>query len=292
MLNQLTILIPCFNEEGNIPLILPDLISFARANNFKIIIVNDGSTDNSKNELLKFGDIDFLKIINHKLNRGYGAALKSGILDANTEYIITLDADGQHYLEDVMSLFNIIREEDADMVVGSRINEQSPSYIREFGKSLIRLVARMLMHVPVHDINSGMKIYRAELAKKYIKLYPDGMSFSDIIALVFISKRHLVLETPIKIKERIGGKSTISYRTAFETVSEILNMVILFNPLKIFFPLSVFFFFISLLWGIQFIIAGKGLSVASAVLLIISLIVFLLGLLAEQISAIRNSQAD
>ena len=144
------------------------------------------------------------------------------------------------------------------------------------------------MKVPVHDINSGMKIYRTDLAKNYIRLAPDTMSYSDIITLIFISNRHLVLEEPIRITPRLKGKSTIGIQTAFQTIMEILNIVTLFSPMKIFLPLAIFCMVAGLAVGIPIAAKGNGVSTGSLLGIFAGIIFFLLGLIAEQLSALRK----
>jgi glycosyltransferase involved in cell wall biosynthesis len=294
--SQLTVIIPAFNEAENLKIILPPLIDLCRQNNWKIIIVNDGSQDNTKEILNSFilpspgGEGPGVRLIHHKLNRGYGAAIKSGILACDTEYGITIDADGQHRLEDIGKLFACMKANDADMVVGSRKGYKSATWSRGVGKSLIRMIAKMLMTVPIHDINSGMKIFRTELARNYIGLAPDTMSFSDIITLIFISNRHLVLEEPIIVISRLKGKSTIGMETAFQTVMEIINIVILFNPAKIFLPLSAIFLITGLAFGIPIMVAGRGVSTGSLLGIFAGIIFFLLGLIAEQLSLLRRNR--
>jgi glycosyltransferase involved in cell wall biosynthesis len=287
---QITVIIPAFNEVENLRVFLPSLIVHCRENNWRIILVNDGSSDQTKDYLKNFDQDPVVSTIHHKLNKGYGAAIKSGIRACETEYLITFDADGQHFLEDIDKLRLCLLENDADMVVGSRKGLKSSSHVRGLGKSIIRLIARIMMTVPVHDINSGMKIYRADLAKKYLYLTPDTMSFSDVITLVFINNRHLVLEEPIRIKDRANGESTIGFQTAFQTVMEILHIVILFNPMKIFLPLSLICFIITGMWGIPLLIEGRGLSIGSLLGVIMGILLFLLGLIAEQLSLIRRNQ--
>ena len=158
------------------------------------------------------------------------------------------------------------------------------------GKSIIRTLAKVLMTVPIHDLNSGMKVYNTVLVKKYLHLAPDTMAFSDIITLVFINNRHLVLEESIRIRARKFGNSTISLQTAFQTIMEIVNIVILFNPMKIFLPLSLICFIITGLWGTPLLIAGRGLSIGSLLGVIMGILLFLLGLIAEQLSQIRRNQ--
>lgn len=289
-MKDITIVIPAYNEEENIPSFLPQVLSFAEKNSCKVIVINDGSTDRTAALLQLYKAKPQIRLIHNKVNRGYGGALKRGIEEAETEYVIMLDADGQHYLDDVLNLYLKIKGNNADMIIGSRKGQKSSSQVRKFGKWLIRSFARMLMPIHVHDLNSGLKIFRTDLGKKYLHLYPDTMAFSDIIALVFISNRHLVMEEPIKIKERNAGKSTIKMNTAFQTVMEIINIIILFNPMKIFLPVSILFFVAGFGWGLKFLLNHMGVSIGSSMLLIMSVMIFLLGLIAEQLSAIRKNR--
>ena len=289
-LSKLTVIIPTYNEANNLMVLLSPLVDYCDLNNWKVIIVDDGSTDNTKEVLQKYHNPDHLKMIHHKLNRGYGAAIKSGMMACDTEYAITMDGDGQHSMQDIEKLFKSITLNDADLVIGSRKGLKSSSYYRGIGKRIIRILSKILMNVPVHDLNSGMKVYRTDLAKKYLCLAPDTMAYSDIITLIFINNRHLVLETPIEVRERKLGKSKIGIETAFHTIMEIINIVILFNPMKIFLPLSLFCFLITGLWGIPLAIKGHGVSVGTLLGVITGILLFLLGLIAEQLSWIRRNQ--
>jgi glycosyltransferase involved in cell wall biosynthesis len=286
---QLTVIIPAYNEADSLLKILNNTISYCKERNWKLIIVNDGSKDSTREVLSCFKSEVALKVINHKVNKGYGGAIKTGISNVDTQYCVTIDADGQHNLDDVENLFKEIVTLDADLIVGNRKGNKSMHFYREFGKSVIRRVAKILMPLKIYDINSGLKMYNAQLAKKYIRICPDSMAFSDVITLTFIYQRNLVLELPIQINERIAGKSTIKMRTAFETVMEILNIVTLFNPMRIFFPLFIFFLLLSVAWEIPIFLQGYGVSVGAMVGFITSLIFFLLGLIAEQLGNIRKS---
>lgn len=287
--SPLTIVIPALNEADNLPDILPAIVSCCEKNGWQAIVVNDGSSDNTRKVLEHFERPGLLKVVHHKLPRGYGAAIKSGIMACDTPRIITFDADGQHRIQDVESLYACMKETDADMVVGSRKGKKSASYTRKVGKWIIRFVAKILMSVPVHDLNSGMKIYRTDLARKYLKLAPDTMAYSDIITLIFINNRHLVLEKPIVVNKRQKGRSTIRMETAFQTIMEIINMVILFNPAKIFFPAAVICFLAGLGIGIPVLLSGKGVSTGSLLGIGAGILFFLLGLIEEQLSLIRKN---
>lgn len=285
---ELSIIIPAYNEEAALKANLPEILEFCEKYNFNLIVCNDGSKDKTLEVLRQFSNQSLLTVVNHKLNKGYGGAIKSGVLVAQTKYVITIDADGQHYLEDVVKLYNRIKESDADMIVGGRQIEKENWY-RKTGKGLIRKIAKFLMPINIHDINSGMKIYNAVLGKKYLKLCPDTMAYSDVIALVFISQRHLVLEEKISIKPRETGESTINTRTAFDTIMEILNVVVLFNPMRVFLPISILLFIAGVVWGVPIVLKGNGVSVGAMLAIVTGVIFFFLGLIAQQLSEIRRN---
>ena len=178
-------------------------------------------------------------------------------------------------------------DHDADMVVGKRDAIKTSNLYRSLGKFLIRSFTKLLMPLPITDLNSGFKLYRTELAKRFITVCPDSMAFSDVITLVFLSERHLVLEHPIRISPRNIGQSTITTFTAFETVIQVLNIVLMFNPLRVFLPLSVICILAGLGWGIPIILLGRGVSVGAMLAIVTGLLFFVLGLLASQLSAIR-----
>ena len=137
-----------------------------------------------------------------------------------------------------------------------------------------------------------MKLYKSDLAKKYMSLCSNSMAYSEMITLIFISQRHSVREAPISIIARENGKSTITTLTAFDTLKEILNIVILFNPMKVFFPIAVLTLLVSLAWGIPFVLRGNGVSVCSMLGVTSSIIFFFIVLLAEQLSMLRKATFD
>lgn len=290
---NLTIVIPAYNEEESLKTNLVLILEHCKQKGYKLIIVNDGSLDNTKSYCNFYAsNYECLTVLSHKVNRGYGGAIKTGIESVNTELVITIDADGQHRLEDVDFLLEQMSNSEADMIVGNRGSKQDNFY-RGIGKKIIRIFSKILLPIPIKDLNSGMKIYRTELIKKYLHLCPNSMAFSDVVLLVFVNFRHLVYEKPITIQERTNGTSTISTMTAFETVKEITNIVLLFNPLRVFIPLSLMIFIGSVLWGLPFIIEGAGISVGTMVGVVSSILLLILGFLAEQISQIRlNSVKD
>jgi glycosyltransferase involved in cell wall biosynthesis len=288
MIEKLTIVVPVFNEEVSLKILLPSLVNFAAENNYKLIIINDGSTDNSYSILESYNSNPVLKCIKHKKNKGYGAALKAGIEQAETEYVVTFDADGQHLLTDVSKLIAKITDTDADMVIGSRIDNKGSESVKRFGKFIIRKLSKILIQNEINDLNAGMKMMRTNLAKRYIKICPDTFAFSDVITLVFISEKNIVLEEPIQVVQRKNGKSKITMNTAFETILEIINISVLFNPLRVFLPLTFFFLIMGFGWSLKIVLEGKGVSVGGSLLIVLGILCFLIGLVAEQLSFIKK----
>jgi glycosyltransferase involved in cell wall biosynthesis len=288
MQGMLTIIVPVYNESELLPVIAPQIIEYCQPRQWQVIFVNDGSKDGSAKYLDSLPNPPTVRVFHHKVNRGYGGAIKTGLLHVDTPYCITIDADGQHNLQDIEIVFRQALEKDADMVVGNRGQQGDISAYRALGKRLIRVFTRLLMPLPIQDLNSGFKLYRTDLAQKFQRVCPNTMSFSDVITLVFINQGNLVLEHQITVNPRQAGKSTINTFTAFETVLEIMNIILMFNPLRIFLPISAFFVLIGLAWGtFIYIVNTHGVSVGAMLAIVTGLIFFVLGLLANQVSAMR-----
>lgn len=283
----LTVVVPVYNEDQTLPLFAPCLIELCRAKGWTTIFVNDGSCDQTRQILDHLSSSQDVRVIHHKVNRGYGGALKTGISHVTTPFLMTMDGDGQHRPEDVERIFQYAIESDADMVVGKRNERGASNSYRTLGKFLIRSFTRILMPLPITDLNSGFKFYRTDLAKRYITVCPDSMAFSDVITLVFLSEHNLVLEYPIQVSPRQAGQSMINTFTAFETVIQVLNTALMFNPLKLFLPISALSILAGFGWGIPFVLQGRGVSVGAMLAIVTGLLFFVLGLIASQLSAIR-----
>jgi glycosyltransferase involved in cell wall biosynthesis len=290
-MEKLTIVMPVYNEEDSLPIILNDWLELCKSARCQLVVVNDGSSDRSVDILKNLQKAHGFSILNHKVNKGYGGAIKTGIKAVETEYLVTIDADGQHQPQNVVSMYDKMIAEDGDLLIGARMNESNLT-ARNIGKWMIRVLSRILLPNRIMDLNSGLKMYRTDLAKRYIKICPDSMAFSDIMALTFIAEKCKVLEIPIQIKPRVGGKSKINLRSAIDTVVEIINIVVFFNPLRLFLPLALIFLLAGLAWGLPIVLAGRGVSTGALLAFTISGIVLLLGLIAEQLSQIRRMLAD
>ena len=289
---ELTVVIPVYNEAESLSHFLPELVNACKANGWSLVLVNDGSRDESAEILSHYEAESFVKILHHKVNRGYGGALKTGLSMAKSRYVVTMDGDGQHRISDIEAIHRFAVQQAADMVIGSRSEMKYINLYREFGKWVIRSFTRILILLPVKDLNSGFKIYRTGLVHQYLHLCPNSMAFSDVITLLFLNQGHLVLEYPISVDRRIAGSSSISTRTAVETVIEILGLIMLVNPLRIFLPISIICISVGLLWGIPIVIAGRGVSVGAMLAIVLGSLFFFLGLIASQLAAIRLHLAN
>ncbi len=286
--DSVTLVIPAYNEAEALPGVLPGMLAYCDERGWKLIVVDDGSCDGTTEYLKSLSKNPILNIFYHKVNLGYGAALKTGLSQVSTDYAVTMDADGQHQLADVDLLLTALHTRDADMVIGSRMEASSSGTYRQLGKWIIRTITRAIMPLNIRDLNSGFKLYLTPLVQRYLATCPDSMAFSDVITLIFINRGHRVIETPIQVQQRMRGKSTINTWTAIETVLEVLNIVMLFKPLRIFLPISLFCILVGVLWGIPIILLGRGVSVGSMLAIVSGLVLFSLGLLAEQLSQIRK----
>ncbi len=283
----LSVVMPIYNEETCLTEVLGELLPYCRERNYTLILVDDGSQDATPAILQGFSGDSAVRLLRHKVNRGYGGALKTGIRHASTPYVATLDADGQHDPADLERLFQFALAQQADLVVGRRAAGRHANLLRGVGKWLIRRFAALLMPIHIADLNSGFKLYRTDLVQRYLPVCPDSMAFSDVISLIFIKQRHLVLEHPIQVKPRASGRSTITALTAFQTIIEIINISMLFNPLRIFLPLALLCIGFGFAWGIPIMLQDRGVSVGAMLAIVTGLLFFFIGLIAEQLSALR-----
>ncbi len=282
---MLTAIIPIYNEAENLPSLLISLQEQIYKYDLKIIFVNDGSTDNSKSLLNEVNNTNIV-CVNHSRNRGYGAAIKTGIKAAKTQYCVTIDGDGQHDLDDINKLFMAIEMENADLVVGNRKGKGS-SRFRNLGKWIIKKITSFFIKIDVEDLNSGMKLYRTEVAKSLLKWAPNDMAFSETIVLLYSHFRYKITEVEINIYQRETGESTINYKTAIRTVKEILFLIINFFPFRFFGLLGGLLMISGFLWSVPFMINGEGLTNGAGFLLCFGLLVLLQGIILQTLTRFK-----
>jgi len=282
----LSVIIPAFNEGAAIGPLLDAVVELATAHQWEVIVVDDGSSDDTSEQVAQRADGKILTRISHPYNRGYGAALKTGIRAAQAPLLATMDSDGQHDPNDLFKLLE--RAGDHDLVVGQRTELLHSPLWRMPGKWLLNRMANYLIRRKIPDLNSGMRLFRTEVVRKYLHLCPDGFSFSTTTTMVFFDRGYAVTYEPITLRKRHEGmKSTVRLSTGFDTLLLVFRLASLFQPLRVFMPVSLFFMLAGLAWGMPYIIYGYGVSVGSLLLILSSLLVFFFGLLTDQVAQLR-----
>jgi glycosyltransferase involved in cell wall biosynthesis len=280
---RVSIVIPAHNEEGAIGDVLARLRAELPRGVVEIIVVDDGSTDSTGEIAARAG----ARVLRHPHNRGYGAALKTGIRAATGDYVLTMDADGQHRLEDVRSLCEAAAgEHAADCFIGHRTALVHSPLWRMPGKWMLTRMARILTQRKIPDLNSGLRIVRREVLLKYIHLCPAGYSFSTTITMAMLSRGYAVEFLPIRVEPRVG-KSLVNVRAGFQTIMLVLRLATLFNPLRVFLPLSLFCIVAGVSWGVPYALNGHGITVAAMLLLLSGMLLFGLGLICDQVAQLR-----
>jgi glycosyltransferase involved in cell wall biosynthesis len=240
MMNELSVLVPAFNEVDSLKVIIPELIAVTKKNNWQLIIIDDGSTDGTS-DYLKNNYRDQLLLLRHDSNKGYGAALKKGIENASSQYLVNFDADGQHKVADIEILFSKIKTESFDLVVGKREGEHHSTSYKTVGKKIIRTFISFAFRkkIPVYDINSGFKIFNKEKALTLIAQCPDSMAFSESITILFAYAGFKISETPVSAFRRLQGKSKVNTAAAFRSFFDIFKLSLKLNPVFVILNLSL-----------------------------------------------------
>ncbi len=282
---KLSVIIPVYNEEEIVAQVINNLKNELSKLDLKyeIIAVNDGSSDKSKEVLENIREIE---LIDHPYNKGYGASLKTGARNAKFDRLLFFDGDGQHKPEYIKEFLKYADE--YDTIIGWRQGYQGPA-IRQPGKKLLHLIANYLAERKIPDLNCGLRLLKKELFLRYEHLFPNGFSLSTTSTLTFFKEGLNVKYVPITINKRCG-KSSVKISDGPRTLMLIIRLIMLFSPLKIFLPVSAVGFAISISWAIYDLIGSNfhAISKSSGFLFVSSLLVFLFGLLADQVAAIRR----
>ncbi len=291
----ITIIIPAYNEAASIANVLDGLQDWrARA---EIIVVDDASSDRTAEIAQACG----ARVIRHKHNKGYGAALKTGIRAASCDMIVMMDADSQHTAAQIQNLLGAFG--DCDMVVGARGKDSPTPLLRRPGKWLLGKVANYLAQTEIPDLNSGFRAFKKEVAALFLHILPNGFSFTTTLTLALYKEGFNTVYVPIVAQPRGSGASVVNpIRDGLNTLMLIIRIVALFDPLKVFLPTSVVLFLIGAAYRTASIAlrlqqtnpqtALLHIPTGAMMLMISSVIVFMFGILADQVSAIRREKYE
>ena len=289
MEKDLTVIIGAYNEEDGISKTIEGLNPLLDKYNWQLIVVNDGSDDNTELEIKKWLKTSNLSYINHPYNKGYGAALKTGIRNAETPLVAFYDADGQHRPEDLEKLYN--NRGNLDMIIGKRGKDSHQEWIRKPGKWVLGKVANFLTGRKIPDLNSGLRVIRRGIILRMLHLFPDGFSFSTTSSVAFMNMGYNTDYYPIKVNKRVGKSSVRQLKHGSSTIMLILRLIVLFNPLKVFLPMSFILVTVGLIYEILYgIILIPGISLIGGALLLIlaGILIFFFGLVVDQVSEMRK----
>ncbi len=278
-----TVLIPAFNEEKSIGKTVRRVKELHP--DFEVLVVDDGSTDNTMQEAMGAG----ANVWPHPYNIGNGAAIKSGLRVAKGEWIVMLDADGQHNPEDIGRLLEY--KEQYDMVIGARTNRSETAWHRDLANYFYNKFATYVTKVKIDDLTSGFRLVRKNTAGQYIYLLPNTFSYPTTLTMSYLRSGRSVKYIPIEVKKRVGKSKIKLVQDGIRFFLIISKIATLFSPFRIFLPISFFLFCTGFGYYCFTFLAYGRFTNMSALLISTSIIVFMISLVSEQISQLRYDRS-
>ena len=291
---SITIIIPAYNEEETIPTVLAELpaqIESEYLADVEIIVVDDGSSDSTAQHVKRF---PYVTLLEHKVNRGYGASLKTGLLHAEHDIICITDADGTYPNARIPDLVKQLHAEKWDMIVGARTGDQvAIPLIRRPAKWMLNQFANRVAGESIPDLNSGLRTFRRPVANRFLPILPDGFSFTTTITLAMLMNGYLVDYVPIDYFVR-GGRSKIRpVRDTALFFQLVMRIALYFAPIRVFLPLSLLIILLAIVWGAySFLQLGRLADVSTLVIFVTGVQIGMMGLLAELINKRLPLQSD
>jgi glycosyltransferase involved in cell wall biosynthesis len=277
--SAVTVIVPAFNEADSIAAVVAGLR--AADDWHEILVIDDGSKDATADRACAAG----ARVVRHPYNKGNGAAVKTGIRNATGEYILIVDGDGQHKPADARRLVSRLGE--YDLVIGARSTGTQATHTRRFGNSALNRLAGYLTDREIPDLTSGFRAARREHLREFLHLLPNGFSTPTTTTLAFIKAGYNVAFEPVEARQRTGQSKIRLARDGTKFLMIILRIVTLFSPLRVFLPFAIASFLIGVGYALWTIWTQSHVTNSSVLLIIFAVIVFLVGLVSEQISALR-----
>ena len=277
--SAVSVVIPAYNEADVIGEVVAALA--AAASWHEIIVVDDGSHDGTGTRACAAG----ATVVTHPYNKGNGAAVKSGIRRATGEFVLIIDGDGQHRPDDARRLVAKLGE--YDLVVGARATSSQANQGRRFGNSMLNRFASYLTGREIPDLTSGFRGANAAALREFIHLIPNGFSTPTTTTLAFIKAGYRVTFEPIHARQRTGQSKIRLARDGAKFLMIIFKIITIFSPLRIFVPISGASFLLGVAYGVWNVVLHARIPNGSVLLILFAVVVFLVGLVSEQISALR-----
>jgi glycosyltransferase involved in cell wall biosynthesis len=277
--------LPAKNEAPTLDILIPKLRGMETA---EIIVVNDGSTDNTVDVCQS---LQVKKVISHLYSMGNGAAIKSGARAANGDILVFMDADGQHQPEDIPRLLAKL-EEGYDMVVGARTRRSQANMHRAAANGFYNRFASWMVGQKVDDLTSGFRAVKADKFRQFLYLLPNGFSYPTTITMSFFRAGYGVAYIPIHAPKRIGKSHMRIVRDGVRFLLIIFKIGTLYSPLKLFFPISMIFFSTGLGLYLYTFITEHRFTNMGALLFITAVLIFLIGLVSEQVTMLTYKDSE
>jgi glycosyltransferase involved in cell wall biosynthesis len=279
-----SVIIPAHNEVGAIAGVVSGLAAHARWH--EILVIDDGSTDGTGEAAQKAGAI----VVTHPYRKGNGASVKSGVRRATGENILIIDGDGQHRFEDAVALVSRLGE--YDLVVGARSGSTQATQSRKFGNTALNRLASYLAEHPIPDLTSGFRAARRSAFVEFLHLLPNGFSTPTTTTLAFLKAGYSVSFYPVEARTRVGHSKIrfVSDGTKFFLI--VLRVITIFSPLRIFAPFSLAVLSLGVGYAIWTVFAQSHITNSSVLLIVLGVVIFLFGLISEQIAALRFEGRD
>ena len=282
---MISIVIPAKNEQQGLAHILPELKQlFPDA---EILVVDDGSTDATSEIVSKLG----ARVIKQPYSKGNGAAIKTGARAAQGDILIFMDADGQHQPQDIAALLSRL-DQGYDMVVGARSRSSQANLHRATANGFYNRLASWITGQRVDDLTSGFRAVKAEKFKQFLYLLPNGFSYPTTITMSFFRAGHSVAYTPIHAPKRLGSSHLRVIRDGARFLIIIFKIGTLYSPLKLFSPISAGVFTTGLGYYAYTYFTMHRFTNMTALLFIVAVLIFLMWLISEQITALMYKDSD
>lgn len=283
---QVSVVIPCYNELESIQATLEQLAdALQETSAYELIVVDDASDDGTwprLQEIAASGKVTGLRLLRHQTNLGYGAAVKTGVRRAHAELIVIIDADGTYPCERIPEL--LAEADNAEMVVGARIGEGvSYSRLRKIPKLFLRSYCSWLVGRTIPDMNSGLRVFRRSVFKRYMNVLPDGFSLTTTLTVAMMRGGYEVIFIPISYAERIGRSKIRPIRDTIGFAQLILRTGMYFAPLRVLAPLIAFLSFLFVTSLVYDVLVLENLTDKSVLLLLFTMNTSLFALLADMI---------
>ena len=284
---KISIIIPAYNESAGIAETLKELVTYVNMEESEIIVVDDGSTDNTADIVSEFPEV---KLIGHNTNRGYGTAIKTGVRYSTGEIVVWYDSDGQHRPEDLIKIVDEMNRKDLAYCMGIRGKDSYVEKSRDLGMVILRLFLRIFTQRSVTDFNSGLRGFKRCVLLKYLSFLPKRFGASTVTTMLMQEEDYIGCEVPITARKRVGRSSVRQIRDGFRTIGLILNIILLFHPMRVFGSLGIIMILAGVLYGgICALMWNAGLPVLAAVMILFGIQLLCFGLLSHQISCMRRA---